>query len=476
MTSTIHLESAKMIPGIAEMARTTEGKAMLERHLAQVTNGSAFRGSHRSAQFLEYIVRQSAMGNGDQLKERVIGIELFGRVPSYDTGEDAIVRVTASDVRKRLVQHYSQLGGSSEFRIWLRPGKYVPELVPNTPASTEATAEAKNPGAVDRHEEPAAAVLDVPRAAALPEVSPAAATHDIPAWRRWLVPAIVLVLLVVNMLVAVANWPGRAAASSKSPAAMSAPWSALFNGSHPVLVIASDPNIEEIQRLTHRTLTLSDYANRHYIPPGATHLTPMQIDFMTNILRGNKIADFDGEIIAGLASLLPAGQRRLGVRAARATRIQDLESNENLVLLGSPRSNPWTEMYAPLLDFRFVFNEQTQREYIENMRPRTGELREYVPSAGGFDTGDSYATVSVVSNPGHSGRVLIIAGANGEGTEAAGDLVSDSTRWNAVLKPCHLPPGENAKQSLQLLLQLGTMAGSPDDVHVIACHLIAPSA
>jgi hypothetical protein len=133
-------------------------------------------------------------------------------------------------------------------------------------------------------------------------------------------------------------------------------------------------------------------------------------------------------------------------------------------------------MYAPLLDFRFVFDEQTQREYIENVRPRKGELRQYIPSAGGYDTGQSYATVSVVSNPGHSGRVLIIAGANGEGTEAAGEMVSDSTRWNAVLKPCHLPPGEDAKQSLQLLLQLGTMAGSPDDVHVIACHLVAPTA
>ena len=74
----------------------------LKRALDEVTKGAAFKGSHRSAQFLEYVVHQSALGHLDALKERVIGVELFGRVPSYDTGEDAVVRVTASDVRKRL--------------------------------------------------------------------------------------------------------------------------------------------------------------------------------------------------------------------------------------------------------------------------------------------------------------------------------------------------------------------------------------
>ena len=54
------------------------------------------------------------------MKERVIGIKLFGRDPSYDTGEDAIVRVTASDVRRRLLQHYGKYGFTSEFRISLR--------------------------------------------------------------------------------------------------------------------------------------------------------------------------------------------------------------------------------------------------------------------------------------------------------------------------------------------------------------------
>ena len=85
------------------------------------SRSAAFRGSHRSAQFLKHIVEQSIAGRFESLKERAIGIELFGRAPSYDTGEDAIVRVTASDVRKRLLQHYGKYGTTSEASAYAFP-------------------------------------------------------------------------------------------------------------------------------------------------------------------------------------------------------------------------------------------------------------------------------------------------------------------------------------------------------------------
>jgi hypothetical protein len=88
--------------------------------------GPAFKGSQRSGQFLEFVVEQSIAGNFDQLKERLIGVQLFKREPSYDTGEDAIVRVTASDVRKRLLQHYGWFGTDYEFRIDFPLGSYIP--------------------------------------------------------------------------------------------------------------------------------------------------------------------------------------------------------------------------------------------------------------------------------------------------------------------------------------------------------------
>jgi len=84
---------------IAKIAESKTKAAYLRQHVKEVTRGAAFQGSHRSGQFLDYIVEKALAGNVDSLKERIIGIELFGRAPTYDTGEDSIVRVTASDVR-----------------------------------------------------------------------------------------------------------------------------------------------------------------------------------------------------------------------------------------------------------------------------------------------------------------------------------------------------------------------------------------
>src|SRR3984957_21155533 len=119
---------AQSRPRATRIAETEEDIALLRRPLQEIIEGAAFKGSHRSAQFLKHIVEQSIAGSFDSLKERAIGIELFGRSPSYDTGEDAIVRVTASDVRKRLLQHYGKYGTASEIRLSLPSGSYIPEV------------------------------------------------------------------------------------------------------------------------------------------------------------------------------------------------------------------------------------------------------------------------------------------------------------------------------------------------------------
>src|SRR6266849_4063392 len=83
---------------------------VLREHLRQVLESPAFRGSRRCQQFLHHIVEKALGSHYDELKERTLGVELFGRSPAYDTGEDAIVRVTACDVRKRLLQFYASEG------------------------------------------------------------------------------------------------------------------------------------------------------------------------------------------------------------------------------------------------------------------------------------------------------------------------------------------------------------------------------
>src|SRR5438034_610312 len=66
------------------------------------------------------------------LKERTLGVAVFGREPTYDTSTDPIVRATAGEIRKRIAQYYQEPGHEHEIRISLSPGSYIPEF--NMPA------------------------------------------------------------------------------------------------------------------------------------------------------------------------------------------------------------------------------------------------------------------------------------------------------------------------------------------------------
>src|SRR5438309_10314004 len=122
------VDSATHAAAFAKISEAVRHEGELRAHLDEIIRGAAFKGSHRSQAFLTHIVEQALHGEPADLRERSIGAALFGRPVSYDTAEDAIVRVTASDVRKRLLQHYGGSGNDSKYRINLPAGSYVPEF------------------------------------------------------------------------------------------------------------------------------------------------------------------------------------------------------------------------------------------------------------------------------------------------------------------------------------------------------------
>src|SRR5882757_657699 len=110
---------------MAAVMEITPNAALFKTHVRHIIESTAFRGSRRSQEFLQFIVDRALDGHFDELKERSLGVELFGREPSYDTGEDSIVRVTACDVRKRLAQFYSESSVDPGVRVELHPGSYI---------------------------------------------------------------------------------------------------------------------------------------------------------------------------------------------------------------------------------------------------------------------------------------------------------------------------------------------------------------
>jgi hypothetical protein len=112
----------------------------IRNELRRIVESREFQKSGRSQQFLHHVVACALRGDVRRLKESVIGLEVFGRVPGYDTGGDSTVRVRANDVRRRLLAYYQRVGNRARVRIELPPGSYAPKFcrvqsVPAPPAS-----------------------------------------------------------------------------------------------------------------------------------------------------------------------------------------------------------------------------------------------------------------------------------------------------------------------------------------------------
>jgi len=443
---------------IAKVIETEEDLKEFQQHLKEIVDGSAFRGSQRSGQFLKYIAEQAISGHFDALKERSIGVELFGRVPTYDTGEDAIVRVTASDVRRRLLQHYGSQGTTSTFRIGLPTGSYIPEITRDSFIREKNSSQIAAPIGLEK------ALQVSPILSPIENGEIARLFHR--AEVRWSFFAGLLVVL--NLALWLIFGGHMSLKNGAFPATL--PWSAIFRLPHTTSLVTCDPNIAEIQGITGVSISASEYANQQYLPQPGT-LSPDVMNIVHGTMRGDKTANVDTLIVASIAALAQANADKISVRPARELRLADLDTDNNFIFLGSPRSNPWTTLFSDRLDFRIVFDKASHQEIILNMHPHAGEPGTYVPTAKGFATGDSFATISFLQNPNHAGQILMLAGANAEGTKAAGELITDLKSLSSALGHCgiHSP---DPVQHFQILLRLRTMAGSPTNFDVESCHLL----
>lgn len=431
-----HSSQAAAIERVADASSHAEE---YRAHLKEILDSPIFKASRRSLEFLTYIVEKSLAGHFEELKERSIGVEVFGRSTSYDTGADAIVRVTASDVRRRLLQYYAEARAHSEIRIELPAGSYIPKFL---------------------HHSPTALVEPAPT----PAVVPAEVTPQPKSIPRDALYGVIGFLAVA--LLAIGIWSLTRPSATMSPATRILPWSLLFSQNQDLEIIFCDPDISLSQQLLGYEISLSDYANQRYLPDKPSR-NPESLVFAKR-LRGVNVASVDSAIAMGI-SRIANGPYRIRTRTARALHILDFKSDENFVILGSPRSNPWFGLFQDQLDFRFEWDPASGQERIRNHNMRQGESAVYSPTAGGWGTGHAYAIVALVRNSNHKGNVLLLAGSNAEATEASGEFVTNVDLMSRSLRDHGIDP-HLSNQRFQILLRVGTMAGSPGKFEVIACH------
>jgi TolB-like protein/Flp pilus assembly protein TadD len=110
------------------MAPSEIQAAVVHRHLQRVLGSPGFAHNERMSRFLRFIVEQQLSGRESELKESLIGIEVFGRKPGFDPQQDSTVRSEAARLRARLAEYYAGDGRGDSLVIELPKGGYTPRF------------------------------------------------------------------------------------------------------------------------------------------------------------------------------------------------------------------------------------------------------------------------------------------------------------------------------------------------------------
>jgi TolB-like protein len=99
---------------------------LVRSQLVKVLAADGFARNDRLSGFLRYVVEHELSGHGPELKESIIGVEVFGRRPGYDVRQDSGVRTEAIKLRARLLEYYANEGAADPLIIELPKGTYRP--------------------------------------------------------------------------------------------------------------------------------------------------------------------------------------------------------------------------------------------------------------------------------------------------------------------------------------------------------------
>src|ERR1043165_1448431 len=105
---------------------TKVSEKAIRQQLERVLASPALQQVERLKRFIGFIVGEAAAGRGEELKEDVVGVQVFGKETSFDPRTDPIVRVQARRLRARLSRYYHDEGQQDEIIIELPKGGYAP--------------------------------------------------------------------------------------------------------------------------------------------------------------------------------------------------------------------------------------------------------------------------------------------------------------------------------------------------------------
>jgi hypothetical protein len=387
----------------------------------------------------EFLCNRGTSEKNGEVHEQEIGHLVFGRSPYYDTSQDNIVRVQVSLLRKRLKSYFEAEGADEAFMIEIPAGSYLPVVCARDVPS--------------QYEPPA--VVDSPQTFRRPGRN--RAVH--------ILGAAAAVLSMLCLWLALLVWRGE---ERKSRSAEDMLWRQLSVPGQQTDVVLADSNVALLQDLAGRSLTLADYIGGAYMRWANEFPEGSEMRRILSATAGRPHTSLADVSMVKRALLYSGDPQRVAIYLARNFSARNL-STDNVLLLGSKRSNPWMEVFEDKLAYRFRTSSSSGRETVSVVEAGRQETAHPVsPGSGGLDSG--YCQVAFLSNPGKTGHVLIVAGTNALATEAGGSLTGPE--GEARLRDA-LSLGRSAPfPCFEVLLKTTHVAGSPSGFEIVYHRVI----
>jgi hypothetical protein len=402
-------------------------RAAIEEQIERLLQDSHFSHSKRFPAFLRFVVQQTLAGQPDVLKERTLGIEIFGRDADYDTASDPIVRVTAAEIRKRIAQYYQDPGHEQEIRISLPSGSYVPQF--HWPHGTGED------GAILSSVEPS---ITPPITSPSLSIERALAAQALP--RRRIAPAIwALFIAVLVCTGASLLW------NSTHRSGFDFFWGPVLNSGEPVLLCIADQN-------QYPTITLRDAADPTHQFSLKDNLTAVVIDDLNPIVK--------------VAGILQSNGRKYTLKGEGMTTLMDLRSGPTIFI--GAFDNAWTLRLTNTLRYHFTNNQEMTKFGIVDSQDKN-QTRWIVDRVEQMATNNyrDYAIVARFTDTTTGKLAVVAAGIGRGGTIAAGEFLADPAHLAQLMRAAN---AAGNRKNMEFVLSTQIIDGEPGTPKVEATY------
>lgn len=441
-----------------ELPDTETCQALLDRILAS----SQLKRSTRMRDLLAYVGRRALEDECEQLHEQEIGTEVFGRPAGYDTSVDNIVRVNATELRKRIDAYFESPEGRDELLTMEIPrGSYIP-VFRYRPVESPMAAVPPEPALI---QDPA----PEPHPANIVPIVP-----DPPRTRRWAWVAGAVaagIALLVLAAVCVHLWMQNRAMHEQlypwqNEPAVASLWTGFLTANSNTDLVLPDTGFGVLQTISNRYFSLQEYLNRSYVNKIEQSNLDPQVRTALATLSARPMISWGGFSMAQhLATMQPLG-KRIHLYFAR-NYMPALFNRDNVILFGTRKSNPWMQVFESRLAFVVERNPNldanappgTPQAVVANHAPASGEQAVYTP-AGAV----GYCTAAYLPNPQHTGRVMLIEGTNPEAAQGCGEFMLSEPSLSALQQKL----GTAEHPYFQVLLRTSQLIDTPIGATVVA--------